>query len=108
MPDTDAPRIPVQTRPADAVNPALIAGVAIYLIAFALRLLPVFAFPGINFPDEIFQTIEPAHRLVYGTGLVPWEFLYGTRSWVLPGVIAGVMRAAQFVGDGPAVYMPAI
>ena len=108
MPDAETPRIPVQTRPAAAVNPALVAGVAIYLVAFALRLLPVFVFPGINFPDEIFQAIEPAHRLVYGTGLVPWEFLYGTRSWVLPGFIAGVMRAAQFFGDGPAVYMPAI
>ncbi|MGH7000976.1 MAG: hypothetical protein ACREEA_05665, partial [Stellaceae bacterium] len=108
MPDTEAPRIPVQTRPVDAVNPALIAGVAVYLIAFALRLLPVVVFPAINYPDEIFQTIEPAHRLVYGTGLVPWEFLYGTRSWVLPGFIAGVMRAAQFFGDGPAVYLPVI
>lgn len=108
MRDAEAPQIPVQTRSADAVNPALIAGAAIYLVAFALRLLPVFVYPAINFPDEIFQAIEPAHRLVYGTGLVPWEFLYGTRSWVLPGFIAGVMRAAQIFGDGPAVYMPAI
>src|SRR5579863_2695849 len=108
MSDAEMPQSPIRTRPADAVDAALIAGVTIYLIAFALRLLPFFAFPGINFPDEIFQTIEPAHRLVYGTGLVPWEFLYGTRSWALPGVIAGVMRAAQFFGDGPAVYMPAI
>ena len=108
MQDAEAPRVPVQNRSAGAVNPALVAGVAIYAVAFVLRLLPVFVFPAINYPDEIFQTIEPAHRLVYGTGLVPWEFLYGTRSWVLPGFIAGVMHMAQFFGDGPAVYLPAI
>jgi len=108
MPDAEAPRISVQMRPVDAINPALIAGAAIYVLAFALRLLPVFVFPGINFPDEIFQTVEQAHRVVYGTGLVPWEFLYGTRSWILPDVIVGIMRAARMVGDGPAVYLPAI
>ena len=44
------------------------------LIAFGLRLAPVFAFPSIDYPDEIFQTIEQAHRLAFGYGVVPWEF----------------------------------
>lgn len=71
MADAEAPRIPVQNRSTGAVNPALVVGMAIYIVAFALRFLPVFVFPAINYPDEIFQTIEPAYRLVYGTGLVP-------------------------------------
>jgi len=108
MQDAGTPRVSVQTRPIGAVNPALIAGALVYVAAFALRLLPVFLFPAIDYPDEIFQAIEPAHRLVYGTGLVPWEFVYGTRSWVLPGFIAGVMKAARLFGDGPAIYMPVI
>ena len=54
-----------------------IAGIAVFAVAFAARLLPVFAFSGINHPDEVFQTVEQAHRLVFGTGLVPWEFVYG-------------------------------
>ncbi|HEU0156813.1 MAG TPA: hypothetical protein VFQ82_12135 [Stellaceae bacterium] len=81
---------------------------AVFMIAFAARLLPVFMFPGINHPDEVFQTIEPAHRLVYGTGLVPWEFVYGTRSWVLPGVLAGFMELAKLLGYGPRLYNPLI
>lgn len=35
-------------------------------------------------PDEIFQTLEPAYKLVYGYGLEPWDFTYGLRSWLTP------------------------
>ena len=82
--------------------------VLIYALALTARLLPVFVHPSLNYPDEIFQSIEQAHRLVYGTGLVPWEFAYGTRSWFLPGVLAGLMEATRLFGSGPAYYLPAI
>jgi len=78
------------------------------VLALALRLLPVFVFPSIHYPDEIFQAVEQAHRLVYGTGLVPWEFVYGTRSWLLPSTIAWLMEFARIFGDGPDFYMPVI
>ena len=68
----------------------MIAGTAVFGVAVAARLLPVLAFAGINHPDEVFQSVEQAHRLVFGTGLVPWEFVYGTRSWVFPGALAGL------------------
>jgi hypothetical protein len=85
-----------------------VAGVAVFSAAFAARLLPVFVFPGINHPDEVFQTVEQAHRLVFGNGLVPWEFVFGTRSWVLPGMLAGLMRlTSRFCAD-PSCYMPII
>jgi hypothetical protein len=41
-------------------------------LAILLRLQPILAVPSAVWPDEIFQTAEPAHRLVFGTGLVPW------------------------------------
>jgi GPI mannosyltransferase 3 len=77
-------------------------------VAFALRLIPVFVLPGILVADEVIQTVEQAHRMVYGSGFVPWEFLYGIRSWLLPGVFAGVMLAVRPLGEDPAVYLPAL
>jgi hypothetical protein len=90
------------------VSADAIAGAAVFAVAFVARLLPVFVFPGINHFDEVFQTMEQAHRLAFGTGLVPWEFVYGTRSWVLPGALAGLMMLASPFGDGPSYYMPLI
>jgi len=84
------------------------AGAVVFAAAFAVRLLPVFVFPGINHPDEVYQTAEQAHRLVFGNGLVPWEFVYGTRSWVLPGTLAGLMMLASQFCAGPSCYMPFI
>lgn len=81
---------------------------AIFLVALALRLIPTTVLPSIAFPDEIFQTLEQAHRLVFGYGSVPWEFQYGTRSWLLPGVLAGLMRIGAWVGNGPVYYLAVI
>ena len=64
---------------------------------------------GIYWPDEIYQSIEPAHRLVYGFGLVPWEFVSGARSWTLPGLVAGLWEVLKLVGLGaPQHALPAI
>jgi phosphatidylinositol glycan class B len=81
---------------------------ALCLVGFALRLVPVLFYPSLNFPDEVFQTAEPAHRLVFGSGLMTWEFAYGVRSWLLPGAIAGLMEASRLMGDGPDFYLPLV
>jgi hypothetical protein len=78
------------------------------VLAIVLRLVPTWFLPSVEHPDEIFQATEQAHRLVYGSGLVPWEFRLGARSWLLPGVIAGLMQSARLLGDGPDYYLPVI
>jgi GPI mannosyltransferase 3 len=78
------------------------------LLAIGLRLIPIIFVPSMVWGDEIFQASEQAHRLVYGSGLVPWEFQLGMRSWLLPGVIAVLMEFARIGGDGPDYYIPLI
>jgi hypothetical protein len=82
--------------------------VVLVVLAIALRLEPILVVPSMVWPDEIFQTTEQAHRLVFGSGLVPWEFQLGMRSWLLPGVIAALMELSRIAGDGPDYYVPVI
>ena len=112
---TESPRLSIDAgltaSPARSIDQRALTdiGLAILVVlAIVLRLVPILEEPSAVWPDEIFQTSEPAHRLVYGSGLVPWEFQLGVRSWLLPGVIAGVMEFSRLVGDGPDYYLPLI
>jgi len=63
---------------------------------------------GIAWPDEIYQSLEPAHRLVWDRGWVALEFREGLRTWVLPGLVAGLLEAFRGLGlSRPALYVPA-
>jgi GPI mannosyltransferase 3 len=50
-------------------------------------------------PDEIYQSIEPAHRIAFGYGLISWEFRDGARSWILPGVLAIILKIGSIFTD---------
>jgi hypothetical protein len=61
---------------------------------------------GIYWPDEVFQSLEPAHRLVFGYGLQAWEFIEGARNWALPALVAALLKLATWVGlDEPRGYL---
>ena len=77
------------------------------LFAVALRVVIALAVPYVSYHDAIYQTLEPAHKLAFGTGLLPWEFVLGIRSWLLPGILAGLMRVGALMGATPdAVLFP--
>lgn len=81
----------------------------ILVLAYGLRLAVALATDTLAHPDEVFQYLEPAHRLVFGSGFVAWEYRYGLRSWIIPGALAGLLEALKAVGlDGPAAYQPAV
>ena len=80
---------------------------AVFAIGFFLSWLPLaLSQPFITNPDEIFQALEPGHRLVFGYGMVPWEFDYGARSWALGYLAAIPMALANLLGQGPEFYLP--
>jgi len=63
----------------------------------------------LSHPDENFQIFEQAHRLVFGYGLIPWEFRYSVRSWLTPGLTALFLYPFKWLGwDNPNIYIPAI
>lgn len=79
------------------------------LLGFLLRARIVFTDDGINWPDEIYQSFEPAHRLVFGHGLVAWEYLEGARTWAVPGFVAVWLALCKLVGaDSPTLYIPVV
>ena len=80
------------------------AWAALVGFAFALRIGLALGSPSIFYPDEIFQTLEPAHRLAFGYGVISWEWRLGIRSWVLPTFLAGVMRATSWLGSASSGY----
>jgi hypothetical protein len=60
-------------------------------------------------PYEILEYLEPAHRLVFGQGIVTWEYAYGTRSWIIPGFIALILKCLAALGlDRPDIYLPTV
>lgn len=82
-----------------ALGTALAAGLA-------ARLWLAFTDDGIYWPDEIYQSLEPAHRAVFGYGMVAWEFIEGARNWAFPGLLAGVLKVCAVVGlDDPRQYL---
>jgi hypothetical protein len=64
--------------------------------------------PSLYWPDEIFQTLEQAHRAAFGYGIVPWEFRDGLRSWLFPGFLAGVMWVTEPLASGSRGYLSGV
>jgi hypothetical protein len=77
---------------------------AIFAVAFTLCMAVTVLFPGIHYPDEVIQSLEQAHRVVFGYGLVPWEFRDGARSWLLPGLLMPPMWLGDALAPGTEAY----
>ena len=88
-------------------SPIRYVGLAVMiLLAYLLRLYVSLDFPNIHHPDELFQYLEQAHRLTFGYGIIPWEYREGTRSWLLPGSLAGLMKFSDSLGfSRPDAYL---
>lgn len=74
-------------------------------LALALRISVALVRTNPVYPDEIFQYLEQGHRLAFGRGVVPWEYDIGIRSWLLPSLIAGVMKLCGSLSSSPLFYV---
>lgn len=72
--------------------------------AFALRVGVALLWPSIHQADEVFQMLEPAHRLWFGEGIISWEWRLGIRSWLVPGLLAPVIGGVDALGLGAEGY----
>ena len=82
---------------------------AVLGLALAIRVAVLSQGPYLIHPDETFQYFEYAHYFVYRTGVMPWEFFSGIRSYFLPGLIAGIIEIERALGgSSPAVYVYAV
>lgn len=74
---------------------------ALLLLALALR-LPLAFWPNVNHPDEIFQYLEPAWRMLGHDGIVTWEWRDGIRNWFLPTLLEGPVKLGDWLAPGGA------
>jgi phosphatidylinositol glycan class B len=78
-------------------------------LAFAVRFAVGLSTDSVLQPDEVMQYLEQAHRLVFGPGMIPWEYDYGTRSWAPALLVAGILETVRRVGfDTPQIYQPVV
>jgi phosphatidylinositol glycan class B len=101
---TVAPRpVHAQGEAGPALDWRLVAAI---LVAAAIpRIVLAVEDQGIFWPDEIFQSLEQAHRVVFGYGFIPWEFQEGARSWLFPGTFVLLWKVAAMVGVHSAVAL---
>jgi phosphatidylinositol glycan class B len=83
------------TSAASRVHPLVV----ILLLAAAVR-LPLAFWPNFHHPDEIFQYLEPAWRMLGHDSIVSWEWRYGMRGWLLPTVMAGPVAIGDWLVPG--------
>ena len=58
------------------------------------------------YPDELYNYLEQGHRLAFGYGLITWEWNWGARSYLLAGIIAGLLLPFKWLGiDHPSYYV---
>ena len=99
VPFASSPRLRVAPKLAALTLPSIL------VLGFALRIGAGLSQVHVLFFDETLQYFEQGHRLAFGTGIVPWEFADGVRSWLLPGLIALAMQATAWLSDNPMLYV---
>lgn len=96
-------------RPVSRSTATRLVPFVILSVAAGLRGYDALTDDGIYWPDEVYQSLEPAHAVVFGRGLIPWEYVEGARTWALPGLVAALLWVSKMVGlDRPEQYLAVV
>ncbi len=76
----------------------------IVVLAIAVRFAAAFPFAQLH-NDEIGQYMEQAHRLVFGYGIIPWEYRVEMRSWLMPVLLSGPMAMGHAMASDSMAYL---
>ncbi|MGM4917789.1 4-amino-4-deoxy-L-arabinose transferase [Tardiphaga sp. 813_E8_N1_3] len=69
------------------------------MLAAALR-IPLAFWPNVLMPDEIYQFIEPAWRILGHDSFISWEWRYGIRAWTVPTLLAAPVALGDWLVPG--------
>jgi hypothetical protein len=86
----------------------LVAVALLLLVGWGLRVWLAVESPSVYWGDGIFQILEPGHESAFGYGITPLEFKKGLRSWLFPGMAAGLMWLGEPLGSGSWGYLTLI
>ncbi|VIO73679.1 4-amino-4-deoxy-L-arabinose transferase [Bradyrhizobium ivorense] len=73
--------------------------IALVVLALAIR-IPAAFWPNVVYPDEVFQYLEPAWRMLGHDSIVTWEWREGIRGWFLPTLLAGPVAFGDWIAPG--------
>ncbi len=77
----------------------------IVILGFILRVCFILVSDHTYYPDEVYQSLEQSFRLIKGYGIVPWDVIYGIRSYALPLFLVLPLKIAWlFRIEDPAIY----
>lgn len=72
---------------------------ALLLLALVVRVAAA-VWPNVMYPDEIFQYLEPARRMLGHDSILTWEWRTGIRGWLLPTLLAGPVAIGDAIAPG--------
>lgn len=67
-------------------------------VILCVRILSVFLVRTWYVPDEYWQTLEVAHKQVFGYGVLTWEWQKGLRSYLYPSLVGVLYAILKFTG----------
>jgi len=68
----------------------------VLLFFMSVRLSMVYIVQTCFVPDEYWQTVEVAHKMVFGYGHLTWEWTRGIRSYIYPAFLATVFSVLKY------------